>query len=139
MPAKKTTGEPPQEVKKTETVSTKASDDNVMAALAHALALVAPVIAPLIIWIIYKDKSRYVKNQSMQALIFQLAGFVVIGACFMIFFVFAFATMGLGSLCFPVLFIPMLGVLGYSLYAALKCYKGEDFKYPVIADFVGKM
>jgi uncharacterized protein len=110
-----------------------------MAALSHALVIVAGIIAPLIIWFLYKDKSKFVKRQAMQAAITQLVGVVIFVACFIVFFVFAFATMGFGALCMPVLFVPVLGLFGVEFFAAYKCYQGEDFKVPMIYEFVEKM
>ncbi len=118
--------------------SKKSGDDNVIAALAHGLLLFVPVLAPLAIWLVYKDKSNYVKKQAMQALVFQIAGSAVITVLFVVFFVFAFATMGIGGLCFPVLFVPVLGWLGYGVFAAYKCFQGDDFEYAVIGKLIPK-
>jgi uncharacterized membrane protein len=42
-------------------------------------------------------------------------------------------------LCMPVLFVPVLGLFGVEFFAAYKCYQGEDFKVPMIYEFVEKM
>lgn len=67
-------------------------DERIMAALSH-LAIVLPfmgVIAPTVIWVTQKDKSRFVAFQALQALVYQLvlivAGFIV-GICAMLSFV----------------------------------------------------
>ena len=116
--------------------SVKEGDDKVIAALSHALLIFLPVIAPLVIWVVYKDKSKYVKAQSMQALVYQLVG------CILLFVWFMFATVLtvilIGLLLYPVGLVLMAAFAVYGLYAAYKCYEGEDFKYAVIGDFVAK-
>jgi uncharacterized Tic20 family protein len=49
-------------------------DERIMAALAHGSILLpmTGVIAPIVIWITQREKSRYVAFQSLQALLFQL-------------------------------------------------------------------
>ena len=62
--------------------STPTQDDKIVAALAHALG---PFIA-IIVWATQKDKSPFVAFQSLQALVYQLTGFVgmLLGmACYM--------------------------------------------------------
>jgi uncharacterized Tic20 family protein len=79
--------------------STATQDDKVVAALAHALG---PLIA-IIVWATQKDKSPFVAFQSLQALVYQLTGFVgmLVGmGCYMCSFlgvfggVFAFIPLG---------------------------------------------
>jgi uncharacterized Tic20 family protein len=72
--------------------STATQDDKVVAALAHALG---PLIA-IIIWATQKDKSPFVAFQSLQALVYQLTGFVgmLLGmACYGCSFVGVFVSM----------------------------------------------
>jgi uncharacterized Tic20 family protein len=72
--------------------STATQDDKVVAALAHALG---PLIA-IIVWATQKDKSPFVAFQSLQALVYQLTGFVgaLLGmACYMCSFVGMFVSM----------------------------------------------
>ena len=72
--------------------STATQDDKVVAALAHALG---PLIA-IIVWATQKDKSPFVAFQSLQALVYQLTGFVgaLLGmACYMCSFLGVFGGM----------------------------------------------
>jgi uncharacterized Tic20 family protein len=72
--------------------STATQDDKVVAALAHALG---PLIA-IIVWATQKDKSPFVAFQSLQALVYQLTGFVsaLLGmACYMCSFLGMFVSM----------------------------------------------
>ena len=72
--------------------STATQDEKVVAALAHALG---PLIA-IIVWATQKDKSPFVAFQSLQALVYQLTGFVgaLLGmACYICSFVGIFGGM----------------------------------------------
>jgi uncharacterized Tic20 family protein len=72
--------------------STATQDDKIVAALAHALG---PLIA-IIVWATQKDKSPFVAFQSLQALVYQLTGFVgmLLGmACYMCSFLGVFGGM----------------------------------------------
>src|SRR5512139_2065695 len=76
---------------------TPTQDERVMAALSHASALLPMmgVIAPIVIWVTQKEKSKYVAFQSLQALAYQLcmiaAWFVGMG-CYMLSFFGTFIT-----------------------------------------------
>lgn len=77
-------------------------DERVMAALAHASALLPlmGVIAPIVIWVSQKEKSKYVAFQALQALAYQLgmilAWFVGMG-CYMLSFFGTFLGIPLSS------------------------------------------
>ena len=77
-------------------------DDKLWALLAHLSGLLvlvaapANVIAPLILFVLYKDKNRYVAFHALQSLYFQLA-IIVIGVLAGIL---AFITFGVGLISF---------------------------------------
>lgn len=102
-------------------------------------------VASLIIYLVYKDRSRYVAYQSLQATIFQLITWVgaglLIGAIWLVTAALSIVLVGL--LCIPfallatVLFlIAPLASLVYGVYAAVKCSDGEDFRYWLVGDWV---
>lgn len=95
---------------------------------------------PLIIYFVYKDRSRYVAYQSMQALIFQLiwwvGGSVIVGAVWAITSV--LSAMVIGLICVPIACIISampLAALGYGVYGGIQCNQGADFKYWLIGDW----
>jgi uncharacterized protein len=96
---------------------------------------------PLIIYMIYKDRSRYVAYQSLQALIFQLiwwlGGGIITGIAWAATGVLSAVLVGL--LCIPlaclVSLIP-LAALGYGVYGGIQTSQGQDFKYWLIGDWV---
>lgn len=51
---------------------TPSSDERTMAILSHILTLVAPILAPLIIYLIKKDESKWVADHARESLNFQI-------------------------------------------------------------------
>ncbi len=99
-----------------------------------------PVI-PLIIYIVYKERSRYVAYQSLQALIFQLiwwvGGGILAGVAWALSG--ALAAVVIGFLCMPfacVFSIMPLVALGYGIYGGIEASQGKDFKYWLVGDWV---
>jgi uncharacterized Tic20 family protein len=123
------------------------SDERTWAMLAHLSVLLnlvtgfLGVIAALAVYIAYKDRSRYVAYQSMQAFIFQLiwwfGGVIVAGLTWA-------ATGVLSMVLIGLIFIPVaclislipLASLVYGIVAAVQCNSGQDFRYWLIGDWV---
>jgi hypothetical protein len=108
------------------------SDDRLWAALSHGLALVGwgmaigQLLAPLIIYLVKKDRSAFVANHARESLNFQIS-MLIYGLV-------------LGALCFTVILIPLavplLGVLGVFdvvmiIIATIKAANGEPWRYPL--------
>lgn len=103
-----------------------------------------PVVA-LIIYLVYKDRSRYIAYQSLQSTIFQLVVWVgvglVIGAIWLITLVLSIFLIGLLLIPFTLLatlflLVVPLGSLVYGVYAGIQCSHGEDFRYWLVGDWV---
>lgn len=97
-------------------------------------------VVPLAIYLIYKDRSRYVAYQSLQGLIFQLiwwvGGGVLAGIAWAITGTLSAVLIGL--LCIPfacVISAMPLVALVYGVYAGIQCNQGADFKYWLIGDW----
>ena len=71
-----------------QSVYTPTSDERTLAILAHALAIVTYFLAPLIIYLIKKDDSRYVSEQAKESLNFQITIAILYVISFMLVFVF---------------------------------------------------
>ena len=123
------------------------SDERTWAMLAHlsvlanlATGFLGPVIA-LVIYLVYKERSRYVAYQSMQAFVFQLiawvGGGVLVGAAWVISGILTAVFIGL--LCMPfaclLSFLP-LGALVYGIIGGVQCSQGQDFRYWLVGDWV---
>jgi uncharacterized Tic20 family protein len=99
-------------------------------------------IAALVIYLVYKDRSRYVAYQSLQSLLLQLIGRVgggiIVGAAWAITGALSAVLIGLCLIPFALLitlFLPV-GTIVYSIIAAVKTNQGEDFRYWLIGDWV---
>ncbi len=153
---------------KTETGPT--SNERIWAALAHAsvlltfilgvttggLAVIVGALAPLIIWLAFRDRSHFVTFHAMQATVFQLAsvlawlGLLIVGAAILIptwivTILLSLVLIGLLllplvlvlTIALPVALVVMpLAVLVYGLYGAFEAYGGRDFRYWQVADWI---
>jgi len=123
------------------------SDERMWAAVSHLSVLanlvsgfLGPVV-PLIIYLIYKDRSRYVAYHSQQALIFQLIWWVGGGALAAIAWTVSgvLSAVLIGILCMPlacVFTLLPLASLVYGIVGGVQTYQGQDFKYWLIGDWV---
>jgi uncharacterized Tic20 family protein len=98
-------------------------------------------VVPLAIYMIYKDRSRYVAYQSLQALIFQLiwwvGGGILAGIAWAISGILSAVLIGL--LCMPfacLLSAIPLAALGYGIYGGIQTSQGQDFKYWLVGDWM---
>lgn len=98
-------------------------------------------VVPLAIYMIYKDRSRYVAYQSLQALIFQLiwwvGGGVLTGIAWAI--TGALSAVIIGLICIPfacIISAMPLVALGYGIYGGIQTSQGQDFKYWLVGDWV---
>ena len=123
------------------------SDERMWAMLAHLSILLnlvsgfLGIVAALIIYLIYKDRSRYVAYQSMQSFVFQLitwgGGGILIAIAWVISGILSAILIGL--LCMPfaclLSFLP-LGAAVYGVVGGLQCNQGQDFRYWLVGDWV---
>jgi uncharacterized Tic20 family protein len=98
-------------------------------------------IVPFVIYLVYKDRSRYVAYQSFQAFIFQMVwwvgGLTLAGIAWTVTSVLSAFIVGLICIPFACIFSLMpLVSLGYGVYAGVQTNQGQDFKYWLIGDWV---
>jgi len=123
------------------------SEEQQWAMFAHLGVLVNLVsgflgpLVPLIIYMLYKDRSRYVAYQSLQALIFQLiwwvGGGILTGVAWFVTGILSAFVVGI--LCIPfacVISAMPLIALGYGVYGGIQTSQGQDFKYWLVGDWV---
>jgi uncharacterized Tic20 family protein len=123
------------------------SDEHTWAMLAHLSIVLnlftgfAGPVAAIIIYLVYKDRSRYVAYHSLQSFLLQLIGWVGGGILVGI----AWTLTGLlsailiGFLCIPVAIILSaipLGAVVYGIVAGIQTSSGKDFRYWLIGDWV---
>ena len=130
------------------------SDERTWAMLAHLSVLVNLVtgllgpLAALIIYLVFKDRSRYVAYQALQSTIFQLIAWVgagvVIGVMWAITGVLSALIIGILCIPFALVLTLVIGVLPvaalvYGVYAAIQTSQGKDFNYWLVSDWVRGM
>lgn len=127
------------------------SDDRTWALLAHLsvlLNLVTGILGPIvaiIIYLVYKDRSKYIAYQSMQSFVFQLicwvgAGLVIAGMWILNTLLLVLI---LPVLCIPftliltviLLALPLINLV-YGVVGAIETSQGKDFRYLWVGDWV---
>ena len=89
-------------------------DDKTWGMLAHLSPLVLGFVGPLVIWLIYKDKSPFVNDQAKEALNFNLS--VIIASLVLI-----------PTICGPM--VVVIGGLVYAILAGMEANKGVWYRY----------
>src|SRR5690348_7209173 len=127
------------------------NNETVVAGIAHLSSFFAPLVVPLIIWLVTRDNMPYASRQGKQAFFFHLImsvlGTVVGLALFFVFtatFFAAASQAGAGndgaSFAFPIWFFALFGIVGlislvgqgFSIYGAVQAFQGKDFSYPLL-------
>lgn len=89
-------------------------NERLSAAIAHAGTCVAWFLAPLVIYLIEKDRSSFASRNALQALLWSAFGTLV-----------SAATCGAA--------IPVF--MAFHIYAAVKAYAGESYEYPLVGEW----
>lgn len=91
-------------------------------------------VATLIIWLVYKDRSRKVAFHALESMWYQIGwlailavGWTVTGLLTMIL---------IGFLLIPVMAVVSVVPFVHAAYAAYRVSRDEDFRYPIAADLV---
>lgn len=136
------------------------SEEKMLGLLAHLSIFFGGIILPIILWATQKDKSKFVRFHSLQAIFFHIAyvGLIVIFVM-LVAVIMVISGVGLGmfnegnmnsSSGLPVVMIIMMvamyggiflivfGGIGYAIYVAIKTYKGALIRIPVIGNIIYK-
>ena len=126
-------------------------DERTWGMLAHLSTLLNLVtgfggpIAALIIYLVYKDRSRFVAYHALQAMVFQLiwwfGGGVLIGLMWAIVGALSAILIGIvlipvAAVLTPILALMPVGALIFGIVGAVKVSQGQDFKYWLAGDWV---
>ena len=110
---------------------------SVLAHLSMFLNIVTGFLGPvaaLVIWLVYRDRSRNVAFQALQSMWYQVAWLVILAS--------GWAVTGLlmlvliGFLLVPVMALITLVPFVHSAYAAYRVSKDGEYRYPLIADMI---
>ena len=99
------------------------SDERMWAIFAQIGPVLLSFIAPLVIWLVFKDRSRFVDQEGKEALNFQITLiFVHIAAA-----IITAITFGFGS----IVYLAFIAALVFMILAAVENNKGAPYRYPV--------
>ena len=91
-------------------------------------------IAALIIWLVYKDRSRKVAFHALESMWYQIGWLVILAVGWTVT---GLLTMILiGFLLIPVMAVVSVVPFVHAAYAAYRVSRDEDFRYPIAADLV---
>jgi uncharacterized Tic20 family protein len=129
-------------------------DEKILALFSHLSILFGGTVLPIIFWAINKDKSRFVRFHSLQAIFFHIAYVVIL---FAVIIILAAVGIGLGALSagtfaagkdgslflifamiifYGFIFLSVFVFIGYGIYVGVKSYKGELSRYPIIGKII---
>jgi uncharacterized Tic20 family protein len=94
------------------------SDEKTLAILSHVLTIIAPVLAPLIIYLIKKDESKYISSHAKESLNFQIT-MMIIALLLIISIIGLF-----------IVWIVGIVALVFVVIASIKASEGKLYKYP---------
>jgi uncharacterized protein len=130
------------------------SEEKMLALFSHLSIFMGGIVLPIIFWAINKDKSRFVRFHSLQAIFFHVSYLVLIIAVVIIMLIISiglgiisagtFAAGKNGSIFifiammafYAILFLTLFAFIGYGIYVGVKSYKGELRRYPIIGKII---
>lgn len=99
------------------------ADQRMWAMLSHLGGIILGFIAPLIVWLVYRERSRFVDEQAKESLNFQ----ITLVIAYIVSFILAAITLGI------LFFLPwIVGIVGlvFCILAGVAANKGEAYRYP---------
>ena len=109
--------------------------ERTLAIVSHIGSLVAAWLAlgllcPLIVWLLYRDRSDYVRRHALESLNFQITLLVYLAVSVVI----GILTFGLALF----VLLPLLAVFGlvFIIIATIAASNGQDYRYPLTLRFV---
>jgi uncharacterized protein len=113
-----------------------ASDDQTWAMLSYVLAFVASIIAPLVIYLVKMNESRYVRFHAAQALNMGITALIESIAIFVVAIFLGAVTHGFGVLLAALALVALwIAHLVYLILGAVRSYQGQPFRVPTIICF----
>lgn len=107
------------------------ADDQLWSLLAYLLGFVASILAPLIIYLVKMNESRYVRYHAAQALNMGITMVIYAFGAFFVALAVALVTHGFGFLILiPVYLALGIAHLVYLILAAIGAHRGELYRVP---------
>lgn len=91
-------------------------------------------VAAFIVWLVYKDRSSMVAFNALQAMWYQVAWIVILGAGWVLTGLLTLVL--IGFLLIPVMALITLVPFVHGAYAAYRVGRDGEYRYPFIADMI---
>lgn len=101
------------------------------AMFAHIGGILLWFIAPLVIWLMYKERGRFVEEQAKEALNFQIFHIIVQFALWIVVAILTVVTFGIGGLLSFLNVVVAIVAVVFMIMAGIAANKGEAYRYPV--------
>ena len=114
-----------------------ARDERLWGMLAHLSTIAAhfvglPFLGPLIVFLVLKDRSTFVREHAGEALNMNISLVVYEFALFVVISVLTLLTLGIGSFLYVLMGVPWIVALVFSVLAAVAANSGRQYRYPLI-------
>lgn len=118
---------------------TTPSDSRMWSMFAHLSAVLGYVIGagflgwvgPLVIFLVYKDRDRFIRYNAAEALNAAIATVIAEVVLGIVLGIFAVITLGIGSLALPLVWVPALLHVIFAIIGAVKTNQGLWWNYPI--------
>lgn len=99
------------------------SEERTLAAVLYVVSLFAPIVGPLIIWLIKKDESSFINYHGREYFNF-----------FISYTVYSIISGILVLLIIGMFLLWILGIMAlvFTIIAAVKAYEGNEYRFPLI-------
>lgn len=104
------------------------SDERMWTVFAQVGGIIFSFIPPLVIWLVFKDRSRFVEQESKEALNFQITLVIAQIAAAIITAI----TFGIGG----IVYLAFIAAVVFIILAAVANGKGAPYRYPVNIRFI---
>ena len=99
------------------------ADQRLWATLTHLSGLIFPLVGPLVVWLVLRERGAFVEDQTKEALNFNIT-LVILGVVITIISV---ITLGIGS----ILYLYYVAAVVFMILAAVAANRGERYRYPL--------
>jgi uncharacterized Tic20 family protein len=106
------------------------AEDRQWASFAH-LGGILGILPALIIFLVFKDRGAFTREESKEALNFQITVLIAYIAVNVLSWIIAAVTFGLGSLLGLLAFVVWIGAFIFSILGFMKAKDGTAYRYPV--------
>lgn len=105
-----------------------------LSAFLNVFTLFLGPVAALIVWLVYRDRSRKVAFNALQSAAYQGAWLAILGVGWSLTILLTFVLVGF--LLIPAMLILTVVPLAHMGYAAYKVSKDGEYRYPIVADLI---